>query len=58
MATESNAFGSEAEWQSLSDEEQREAWDEFHARCAEGVADSLYFYAVLMKQHLVGYVGH
>lgn len=51
-------FGSDLEWASLSAEEQHEAWAEFHALCAQGMADSLYFYEVLMRKHLVGYVGH
>ena len=50
--------GSKEEWNALSLDEQAAQWEEFHEFCAQGVADSMYFYRVMMDIHLVGYVGH
>lgn len=52
------ASGSLKEFNALSDEERSKEWDEFHALCAQGIADDMYFYEVMMKQWQVGYVGH
>lgn len=46
------------EFNALSEVEQNEQWEDFHSKCAEGTADNMYFYDVLMSQWLVGYVGH
>ncbi len=50
--------GSREEWNALSSVEKATEWEDFHDRCALGVADDMYFYRVMMKMHLVGYVGH
>ncbi|MBC3871737.1 hypothetical protein [Undibacterium oligocarboniphilum] len=50
--------GTLEEYLALSDEEKQDIWEEFHSKCAQGVADELYFYHVLMAQWLEGYVGH
>ena len=50
--------GSQEEWEALSSAEQESQWDDFHDRCALGMADDMYFYRVMMNMHLVGYVGH
>lgn len=52
------SIGSHEEWDALSSDEQDAHWDEFHDRCALGVADEMYFYRVMMNKHMVGYVGH
>ena len=52
------ASGSVDEWHALSSAEQIAEWEEFHDRCALGIADDMYFYHVMMNMHLVGYVGH
>jgi len=54
---ESVECGSQEEWDALTDLERERQWDVFHDRNAEGTADELYFYDVMMAQHLVGYVG-
>ncbi len=50
--------GTQEEWDALTDEEQDDQWETFHYLCAQGIADDMYFYRVMMNQHLVGYVGH
>lgn len=52
------SIGSREEWDALSSDEQDAHWEEFHDRCALGVADEMHFYHVMMNMHLVGYVGH
>lgn len=52
------ACGSLDEFNALSAEERSKEWDEFHSLCAQGIADDMYFFDVMMKQWLVGYVGH
>ena len=51
-------IGSREEWDALSSAEQDGQWEDFHDRCALGIADDMYFYRVMMNMHLVGYVGH
>lgn len=51
-------YGTEEEWEALSDDRKASEWDRFHYQCAQGVGDEMYFYPVLMKWWLVGYVGH
>lgn len=53
-----DSSGSLDEWHALTEEEQSLEWDNFHDLCAQGIADEMYFYRVLMDMHLVGYVGH
>ena len=50
--------GTVEEFDALSNEEQSEWWNTFHDKCAQGTADDLYFYRVLMDKFLVNYVGH
>lgn len=50
--------GTQEEWDALTLDQQFSEWEEFHELCMIGVADEMYFYEVLMRQHLVGYVGH
>lgn len=50
--------GTQEEWHALTKEQQDVEWDNFHDLCAQGIADEMYFYDVMMKMHLVGYVGH
>lgn len=51
-------YGSEAEWELLTQHEQSEEWEQFHDLCSLGIADEMYFYPVLSNIHMVGYVGH
>lgn len=50
--------GSKAEWDALSSNERAAQWDEFHEFCAQGIADKMYFYRVMMDLHQKDYVGH
>lgn len=50
--------GTEEEWDALSPHEQAVEWDEFHSLCAQGTADTMYFYKVLMGLWIKGYAGH
>lgn len=50
--------GTQEEWDALSSDEQWEQWDSFHELCAQGIADTMYFYRVMMSMHLENYVGH
>lgn len=49
--------GTLEEFNTRSWEEQQALWDEFHRRDRMGTADEMYFYRVLMDQHLKGYIG-
>lgn len=53
-----SSCGSIAEWNALTDEERSSEWEEFHELCAAGIADTMYFYRVMMNMHLEDYVGH
>lgn len=55
---EPEVTGSREEWDALSSAEQESQWEDFHDRCALGIADDMYFYMVMMDMHLVGYAGH
>ena len=55
---EPEVIGSQEEWEALSSADQESQWDDFHDRCARGIADDMYFYRVMMNKHLVGYAGH
>ncbi|QUN44944.1 hypothetical protein KEH59_01525 (plasmid) [Burkholderia contaminans] len=50
--------GTKEEWDALSPEAQAASWDSFDVLCARGIGDTHHFYQVLMKQCMVGYVGH
>lgn len=50
--------GTQEEWDALSPEEQSASWDSFHDLCASGVGERHHFYELLMKEWMVGYVGH
>ncbi|MDN7445575.1 hypothetical protein QZM64_41155 [Burkholderia cepacia] len=50
--------GTQEEWDAMSPEAQSASWDSFHEQCARGVGDSHRFYNLLMKEWMVGYVGH
>lgn len=50
--------GTREEWDALSPEEQSASWDSFHELCASGVGERHWFYDLLMKEWMVGYVGH
>lgn len=51
-------YGSREEWDALTAEDQSEQWESFHEMDASGTADTLYFYEVVMAEHLIDYVGH
>ena len=50
--------GSKDEWDALSPEARSANWESFHEHCAAGVGDRHYFFELLMKEWMVGYVGH
>ncbi|BBA45469.1 TPA: hypothetical protein ACK3Q6_007024 [Burkholderia cepacia] len=55
---EESRGGTKEEWDALSPEAQAASWDSFDVLCARGIGDTHHFYQVLMKQCMVGYVGH
>ncbi|VWC79323.1 hypothetical protein BLA39750_01079 [Burkholderia lata] len=55
---EESRGGTKEEWDALSPEAQSASWDSFHEQCASGVGDTHRFYNLLMKEWMVGYVGH
>jgi hypothetical protein len=50
--------GTQEEWDALSDEERAAEWKTFHELNADGTADEMYFYRILMNTFLIGYCGH
>lgn len=50
--------GTLREWKALPENEREEHWENFHEQCLQGTADDMYFYDVMMRIFLVGYVGH
>lgn len=58
ITEESADCGTHEEFMALSEEDQQQEWNEFHARCIQGDAEGMYFYHVMMGQWLQGYCGH
>lgn len=58
VASGTEFHGTEEEWNALSREQQDVQWETFHELNVLGTADNMYFYKVMMKEFLVGYVGH
>lgn len=57
MSEDIRPEGTREEWDALTEDKQLQEWETFHEKCAQGIADGMYFYRVMMSMHLEDYVG-